>query len=207
MTEAARAVAPTAPRRPAFQFYPSDWRTDPGLRLCTVPARGLWMEMLCLMHDGTPYGTLTAGGRPISDIALARLVGESADDVTRWRGELEDNGVYSVDAGIIFSRRMIRDEALRNLRAANGQLGADHGHKGAEHGAKGGRPRKAKPAKAENEKPPIPQNSRGVTKPAPSSSSPSPSSSPSEEGSGLSGENLSEVGDTRAGACANGGAA
>jgi hypothetical protein len=64
-------------KRPAFQFYPSDWRNDPGLRLCSCGARGLWADMLCLMHEGEPYGHLTVFGRPIEPQALARLVGES----------------------------------------------------------------------------------------------------------------------------------
>ena len=29
-------------KRPAFQFYPSDWRKDMALQSCSVAARGLW---------------------------------------------------------------------------------------------------------------------------------------------------------------------
>ncbi|PHP21385.1 hypothetical protein CG471_02105 [Sphingobium sp. IP1] len=156
-------------KRPAFQFYPGDWRTDPGLRLCSMAARGLWMEMTCLMHEGEPYGHLTVQGRPISDDMLARLVGESIAAVRKAMRELEQNDVFSrTDAGVIYSRRMVRDEEVRNARAAGGALGKDHGAKGASHGAKGGRPRK--------EKPPLDGNQRGVSYPPPSSSSSSPSS-------------------------------
>lgn len=131
-------------KRPSFQFYPSDWRTDPGLRLCSGPARGLWIEMLCLMHEGEPYGHLTLGGEPISDARLARLHGEPVNDVVAWREELRDCGVYSTTAtGVIFSRRMLRDEDLRELRAKSGQ-------KGAEHGQKGGRPPKQKTPKSKD---------------------------------------------------------
>lgn len=153
-------------KRPAFQFYPSDWRNEPGLRLCSLAARGLWMEMMCLMHEGAPYGHLTVKGRPMRTDELARLIGESAAQVKRWQAELNDNEVYSVtDDGVIFSRRMVRDEALREVRAAGGQKGVEHGGKGAEHGAKGGRPRKSKP--------PLDEVGRGVIKPSPSSPSPS----------------------------------
>jgi hypothetical protein len=62
-------------KRPSFQFYPSDWRNDAGLRLCSISARGLWMDMMCLMHDGEPYGHLTVMGRPIVPEQIARLVG------------------------------------------------------------------------------------------------------------------------------------
>lgn len=158
-------------KRPAFQFYPSDWRTDPGLRLCSLAARGLWADMLCLMHEAEPYGHLTlSDGREITGAMLARLVGEGSGEVADLLSELEDNSVFSRnDDGIIFSRRMVRDEAIRNARAAGGPLGAADGVKGKEHGAKGGRPKK--------QKPPLPETERGVSEPPPSSSSSSPTPS------------------------------
>lgn len=156
-------------KRPAFQFYPGDWRTDPGLRLCSLLSRGLWIEMMAIMHEGEPYGHLTAQGRPISDDMLARLIGESPASVKRAMKDLEANGVFSrTDAGIIYSRRMVRDEEIRDARAAGGSLGKAHGAKGASHGTKGGRPR--------NEKPPLVDDVRGVILPPPSTSSSSPSS-------------------------------
>jgi hypothetical protein len=160
-------------KRPAFQFYPSDWRTDLGLRLCSISARGLWADILCLMHEGEPYGHLTADGRPVTVEQLARLVGEGAKQVRGWLGELRDNDVFSeTDGGVIFSRRMVRDEEIRNARGSGGVAGAEHGAKGAAHGKKGGRPRKEKPPL----EPPFGDAEKGALKPPPSSSS---SSSPS----------------------------
>jgi hypothetical protein len=160
-------------KRPAFQFYPGDWRIDPGLRLCSIAARGLWIEMMCLMHEGEPYGHLTAQGRAMTPESLARLVGEPKAAITRWLAELELNDVFSrTEAGVIFSRRMVRDEQVREARAAGGKEGAAHGQKGAKHGAKGGRPRNEEtPLKT-----PLADEQRGVRKPPPSSSSSSPSS-------------------------------
>lgn len=156
-------------KRPAFQFYPGDWRTDPGLRLCSIGARGLWIEMMCLMHEGEPYGHLTVQGRVIEPQSLARLVSESVPAVKRWMAELRENEVFSTtDDGVIFSRRMVRDEGIREARAAGGKQGASHGHKGGSHGSKGGRPKK--------QETPQELNGRGVILPPPSSSSSSPSS-------------------------------
>lgn len=164
-------------KRPSFQFYPPDWRNEAGLRLCSMAARGLWIDMMCLMHDSEPYGHLTDMGRPMTPEALSRLVGESAASVKRWLAELGAREVFSVsDDGVIFSRRMVRDEAVRDARAAGGAAGAEHGRKGAEHGAKGGRPKKEETAHSADQrgdnKPPL--------EPPPSSSSSSP---PSEDGS------------------------
>lgn len=151
-------------KRPSFQFYPSDWRNDAGLTLCSLEARGLWIEMICIMHAAEPYGHLCAAGRPLNARDLARLVGESERDVKRMLEELTRNNVCSVQDGAFFSRRMVRDEALRDARAAGGKAGSEFGYLGAEHGKKGGRPRK----ETGDKKPPL--------EPPPSSSSSSSSS-------------------------------
>lgn len=101
-------------KRPSFQFYPSDWRDDAGLRLCSIAARGLWVEMMCIMHACERYGHLEVGGKSASSRDLARLTGEDIKTVNRLIAELEANKVFSRDsAGIIYSRRMVRDEVER----------------------------------------------------------------------------------------------
>lgn len=151
-------------KRPAFQFYPADWRNDAGLKLCSLSARGLWIEMICIMHAAEPYGHLCAAGRPLDTRDLSKLVGESERDVKKWLDELVRNNVCSSEEGAIISRRMVRDESLRERRAAGGEAGSEFGHLGAEHGKKGGRPRK----ETGDKKPPL--------NPPPSSSSSSSSS-------------------------------
>lgn len=131
-------------KRPASQYYWGDWRRDTALQACSLAARGLWHEMNCLMHDCDPYGHLCVGASAMSHAQLARLVGITAKECGALMAELETAGVFSRTAdGLIYSRRMVRDEDLRERRANGGQAGAEHGSKGAQHGAKGGRPRKA----------------------------------------------------------------
>jgi hypothetical protein len=113
-------------KRPAFQFYPGDWQRDAALRACSVAARGLWIEMMCVMHQAEPYGYLVLNEKSVDSAQLARMVGSSDRDVRRWLGELNIAGAYSVDGeGHIFSRRMVRDERLRNIRADAGKLGGN----------------------------------------------------------------------------------
>lgn len=112
---------------PWMKFYPADWRSDPALRLCGLAARGLWIEMLCIMHSATPYGHLLVNGSPVSDAQLAVLAGTLPDQIPALVGELETAGVFSrTGKGVIYSRRMTRDEK----RAALAR----------KHGAKGGNP-------------------------------------------------------------------
>jgi len=147
-------------KRPSFQFYPGDWRRDPALSICSLAARGLWIDLMCLAHESAEYGVLSINGNPMTDQQIARVVGESVATVAKLSHELESCGVFSrTEKGAIFSRRMVRDEQLRSIRAAGGEGGKKFGVLGAEHGKKGGRPRNV----TGDKKPPL--------QPPPSSSS------------------------------------
>jgi hypothetical protein len=113
-------------KRPAFQFYPADWRKDPALSTCSLAARGLWVEMLCIAHESETYGVLSIAGNPMTVQQIARGVGESPATVAKLISELEASKVFSRDEkGRIYSRRMVRDERLRNIRAEAGRLGGN----------------------------------------------------------------------------------
>lgn len=97
-------------KNPWFKFYPSDWRADQALRLCSLAARGLWVECMALMHEAKPYGHLLVNGRRVTDTQLASLTGVPVDQITELLGELENAGVSSKRSdGVIYSRRMTRD--------------------------------------------------------------------------------------------------
>lgn len=113
-------------KRPSFQFYPADWRKDAALQSCSLASRGLWHEMLCLMHECEPYGYLSVNGKPMKPAQIARLVGVSEREYAKLVQELMDAGVPSVsDDGSIYSRRMVRDEHIRNVRAEAGKKGGN----------------------------------------------------------------------------------
>lgn len=127
-------------KRPASQYYWGDWRRDTALQACSLAARGLWHEMNCLMHDCEPYGHLCVGAAAMKPTQLARLVGITPKECADLLDELEGAGVFSrTDDGVIYSRRMVRDEALRERRANGGHAGAEHGIKGKDFGSLGGR--------------------------------------------------------------------
>lgn len=113
-------------KRPAFQFYPADWRKDPALSSCSLAARGLWIELLCIAHESEDYGHLSINGRPMTNAQLARMVGESPKAFDKLLQELEDAAVFSrKDDGVIYSRRMVKDEHIRNVRASAGKQGGN----------------------------------------------------------------------------------
>lgn len=56
-------------RRPSFQFYPADWLGNTNLRRCTHAEKGVWLDVMCLMHDSpSDYGILRW---PLAEIAQA----------------------------------------------------------------------------------------------------------------------------------------
>lgn len=92
------------------KFYWSDWLSDPGLRRCSMTARGLWMDLLCYMAQHDPIGILAVQGEALSISDIARMTGIMETDASTLVGELERNGVFSRDRkGRIYSRRMVRD--------------------------------------------------------------------------------------------------
>jgi DNA-binding Lrp family transcriptional regulator len=100
---------------------------DPALRSVSFAARGLWMDMLCLIHEVNQNGKLVLkNGLPIGKAQLARMVGGSEKEVGDLLTELESSGVLSRDEkGVIVSRRMERDQALRQMRREFGKLGGN----------------------------------------------------------------------------------
>lgn len=113
-------------RDPWMKFYPQDWRADEKLRLCGLAARGLWIEMLALMHRSERYGQLLIGGRVPTNAQLAVQVGALPDEVTALLAELSDAGVFSRAAsGAIYSRRMTRDHKKAEIARKNGKKGGN----------------------------------------------------------------------------------
>lgn len=112
--------------RPWMKFYPADWRSDPALRMCSFAARGLWVDLLSLMHEADPYGHLIVSGRIPTSKQLAGLLGGTAREIDKLLHELEQAGVFSRDeAGSIFSRRMLRDRAKLEKDRLNGSGGGN----------------------------------------------------------------------------------
>lgn len=94
-----------------MRFYPSDWLGDPALRTCSYGARGLWMDMLCLMDAAKPRGHLKLGRQKVDAQTLATLTNGTPRRVEKLLAELQKAGVFSVNSrGTIYSRKMVREE-------------------------------------------------------------------------------------------------
>lgn len=111
---------------PWLKFYTTDWRADPRLRMCSLSARGLWIELICLMHESDPYGHLLVNGRAPTPQQIAGLVGASVDDVESAIEELQGAGVFSRTKGrVIYSRKMVKGENRARKSRENGKKGGN----------------------------------------------------------------------------------
>lgn len=114
-------------RMPAFQFYPADWRSDPGIQSLSFHERGVWFEILCLMHESSDRGKLLLNGKAMPIEALGRALGILKQDLELVIEKLLDYGVASQDpkTKVIYSRRMVRDEGITQLRRKAGSRGGN----------------------------------------------------------------------------------
>lgn len=130
-------------KRPSFQFYPADWSSNPNLKRCSFAEKGVWLEVMCLMHDQDEYGVLRWPMREIAEavkckpadlLALVRKGVLKGDDK-----QLAEPFIYTPRSGrkdgapvaliniqpgpVWYSSRMVKDEYVRTLRAELGGNG------------------------------------------------------------------------------------
>ncbi len=108
---------------PAFQFYPGDWMKDPSLQSVSLAAKGLWITMLCLMHESPERGVLLhSNGLPITPDHLSRISGEDAEQIIL---ELLNTGVTErrESDNSFVCRRMCREETARQKMGYGGRKG------------------------------------------------------------------------------------
>jgi len=111
-------------RLPWMKFYLNDWLSDAALRTCSLAARGLWIDMLCLMQQTEPRGYLQNGDKIITKSDLKVIENLHKTRLKHLLNELETHRVFSVDAdGCIYSRRLVHDEYIRSVRKQAGSKG------------------------------------------------------------------------------------
>jgi len=111
---------------PWMKFYTTDWRADPRLKMCSLAARGLWIDLICLMHEATPYGHLLVNGRCPTDAQVAVLVGAPPEQIAAMLGELESAGVFSrTRDGTVYSRKLTRMAKKAATARNNGRKGGN----------------------------------------------------------------------------------
>lgn len=130
-------------RRPSFQFYPADWTGNSNLRRCSHAEKGVWLEIMCLMHDQEEYGVLRwslkevaqAVGCTVNVLKGLCTKGVLKGDDKRLNqpfvytprsGRKDGDSVTLVaaqDGPIWYSSRMVKDEYVRTIRGESSRFG------------------------------------------------------------------------------------
>ena len=125
---------------PFIKFYPTDWRSEPRLKVVSRAARSLWLDMICLIHEGGE-GRLHIDGRKPTDKELAAILGDNPRTFRKLQKELEDAGVFDRDKdGFVCSRRIIRDRIKAERDRKNGRKGGNPWLKTAKNSVEGVNP-------------------------------------------------------------------
>lgn len=116
---------------PWAKWFWGDWLSALDLRQCSPAARGVWMDMLCVCAQSQPPGYLKVAGQALDNAGIAKLCGITVEEAVRLVGELEMHHVFSRTRDqIIYSRRLVRQEARRERLRENGSKGGKASKRG-----------------------------------------------------------------------------
>ena len=122
-------------RLPWSKFRWDEYENDVNLMMCSFEAQGLWMRLLCLMTRMEPYGHLVVAGKPVSPAQIAAITAKPAEIIKPLMKELEAGKIFSrTDAGIIYSRRLVRDQQDYEQAREYGSKGGNPNVKKATYG-------------------------------------------------------------------------
>jgi hypothetical protein len=108
-------------KHPYLPLYTGDWKKDPELSNCSPATRGIWIDILCTMHDSDAAsltGTIDQLSRQArcSNSEMLMAVCELRD--TRTALVVDHQGKYTLSC-----RRLLRKQALSKIRSKSGSKG------------------------------------------------------------------------------------
>lgn len=135
-------------KRPSFQFYPGDWLSNGNLRRCTDAEQGVWVRVLCVLHDQDEYGVVRWTLKELAQAAnttpsvLKSLVKKGVLKGAEAREQAEafvyvprsgrKDGmpvtlIAAQDGPLWYSSRLVRDEYVRIARSNVAGIGEGNG--------------------------------------------------------------------------------
>jgi|GEM_PF-1020803 len=110
---------------PWMKFYAADWRANTALRDVSLAARGLWIDLISIMHEAEPYGHLVdKKGQAMTIESLGKIIGSDREEIIPALDELLESEVAKKKKnGVIYSSRMESDEKKRRINRENGKKG------------------------------------------------------------------------------------
>jgi hypothetical protein len=113
-------------KSPGFWFFTGDWMKDPELRFCSIFARGLLVDLLCILFEANEqgYASNPDGSVRTNEQIVDAIAGGDRQEKLSALAELEKSGALSRDSrGVLYSRRLARLAAVSSARKQNGSKG------------------------------------------------------------------------------------
>lgn len=127
-------MATKTAKLPWMKFFPGDWSKDPALTLCAPATRGVWIDLICAMHDLDQCGELRGTADQLARFARCSTVEfvQAMTDIQTNRAAdvTERNGVYSICnrrmRAAYKTRKSVANRVKRHReRRRNGECNAD----------------------------------------------------------------------------------
>lgn len=110
----------------SFQFFASDWLSDPSLRMCAPETRGLWIDILCLMHQSPERGFLMIKNEILCDEHVRKALNFEKKKFEFCMSELKRFDIIKKDEKErYYCKRMVEAQSLSEKRKASGKLGGN----------------------------------------------------------------------------------
>lgn len=111
--------------RPWMKLHTRDWLDNKELRRCSPMSRAILADLMCLAHEGVPYGHLSDKVGPLSCEYMAARCVVSLRVFHKAIVELKTNDRIAQESDL-FIPRMVSDEDIRVRRAAGGSASIGH---------------------------------------------------------------------------------
>jgi hypothetical protein len=120
-------------KQPAFLFFTGDWMKDPNLSKCSAATRGIWMDLLCAMHENGRTGIITGTIKE-----LAQMCRCSEQEMRYTIVTLQSNEVAEIRKRnapshkvTVVNRRMNREHKVREATKLRAQKHRAKSHRNA----------------------------------------------------------------------------
>ena len=117
--------------QPYIKFFPKDWLSDDKLKECCAESHGVYINLMCIMHQSQEYGVILLkqkhkqNSKQIQNFAkqLAKQLPFDVAEIERGITELVEEGVLQIEDDRLSQKRMIKDAYLSDVRASAGSEG------------------------------------------------------------------------------------
>lgn len=108
-------------------FFTRDWLSCAEVKFLSPDIRGLWFDLICYMWECVERGVMVKPNhQPYTKEEITAMIGTDCSGSYGWLDVLLENGVCSIRSdGAIYSRRMVKDEEIREKRRIAGKKGGD----------------------------------------------------------------------------------